>query len=213
MKNLFYLLLGCLFFTISVNGQTFISDHQSRIARSATESEELGNEEKRIILDTTLSTISIEMPDGSTFKSHVSYVHSPYEAYGVKYAGYYLTSRGEKIYIRNKDIGFHALNTLGYFYTFDLKGINLTKEEIESHTEQVQYKNNLMLHGKYLADCVKERKVVVGMPISLLCQIFEGEPKFEEWFKKDSNVITIVVYANVILRATNLKVDSVIYLN
>lgn len=209
-------LLGiCISFAcvLPMMSQTFVSDKQSTIAKTATEIIEYSPHDRVIVLDSLNGVIRIELLDGSTLRRKVKFITHVYDNHGIVYNGYYETLQGEKIYIRNHEIGFHAFNTLGCFITYNLKGMKQpTEEEQLIESEKVMYSNILQLYGTHDADCYKYKRIEEGINESTVHYIMGMEPMFEELFWKDDKYITIKVYPEYVVRIKDLKVDKVVEL-
>lgn len=200
-----------IFICLKTCSQTFISDRQNTIAKGATEIKEYPPHERKIILDSINGQIKIEMLDGHTLYRNVRFVDNSYENYGIVYAGYYETPQKEKIYIRNNEIGFHAMNTLGYFYTYSLKGAKqISDEEEVIELEKNMYENILSTYGFHDAVCFKYKKIEIGINRSTVDNILDMKPLYEESFFKDGEFIDIVVFPQYIIRFEGLTVSKVV---
>jgi hypothetical protein len=205
-------LICFLSFLCSINlySQTFISDKQSTIANKEMKIQEYSPHERKIILDSINGTIKIELLDGTFLKRNIKFVSHVYESYGIVYNGYYKTPQEEKIYIRNNEIGFHAIKTLGYFITYYLNGTKQpTKEEAEKESEKSIYESTLQMYGKHDADCYKYKRIETGID-ELTVKDILGDPVYEELFGKKGEFINIIVYPSCVVRTINMKVDKII---
>lgn len=211
MKKLVLALLALLIST-HIFSQTFISDKQSVIAKGTTEVVEYTPHERKIVLDSINNTIEIELLDGSTIKRDVRFINDVYKSVGTIYDGYYGTPEGEKIYVRNHEIGFHALKTLGYFITYKLKGkIQPTQEEYRKDNEQTMYTNIYKSRGLHDAECYKFKRIEIGISEFTVLDIMdEIKPLYHEEFWKDSKLVKVIVYPKYVIRIEDFKVDKVV---
>lgn len=211
MKKIVLSLLALLL-SMHIFSQTFISDKQSMIAKGATEVVECTPHERKIVLDSINNTIEIELLDGSILKRDVRFVDDVYKSIGTVYDGYYGTPQGEKIYVRNHEIGFHALKTLGYFITYSLKGkIQPTEEEYKKQNEQTMYADIFKLRGFHDAECYKFKRVEIGISEFTVLNIMDGiEPLYQEDFWKDNKFVKVMVYPEYVIRVEDFKVNKVV---
>jgi len=119
MKKLFASVF-ILFISYSLYSQDYFSDKQYYILKNTTETLE-ANAERLIQLDKEKNKITIQVLSGKTITRNVKFVESKYEDAGVTYDGYYETTSGEKIYIKQDEIVFEANRTLGAEFTYKLK--------------------------------------------------------------------------------------------
>lgn len=210
MKKITITLFFALFL-INVHAQTFISDKQCSIGKGKTNIIEYPPADRTIIIDSLGGKATIELLDGRRITRLISFVNETYENYGKLYPGHYKTNREEKIYIRDYEIGFHAMASMDVFITYELKGKQQpTKEEEEEEAFKRTYENLLTMYGSHDAACFKAKRIEKGIRIFTVHDIL-GKPIFEETFLVDDDeYISIEVYKQYVIRYKDLSVDKVI---
>ena len=223
MKKLFLITLLAVLATTTVaqlqnsvfNAKVYISDKQTSIGKNETEIFSYPVANRKIEIDSLHGLAEINLPTGTKLRRVIKFVEHSYESYGKVYNGYYLTNAGEKIYIREDEIGFHALSTLGKYFTFHLKGAKERSNiENKKESDRMNYENILSIYGFHDATCYKYRRIEKGINKMTVNYIFEDEkPIFEEMFIKEDSVIDISVYKECVIRYSGLKVSHYIKLN
>lgn len=190
MKKLIVLILTALVFNCSINGQEYFSNKQSYLIGYGTEFIDIEQDKKVTINGGNLVA---ELPNGETFKSDI--IFRKIQKNGIKEGKLY--DAGENILVIYQDEIFLNINgEIATTYFLKNYELNSDQEKAEkAQGEKYTYELNIKLYGKLTADCIRDKKIEVGMNYMGIFDIL-GEPKSRNTTETANGLKQQFVYSN-----------------
>lgn len=190
MKKILAFVISILVFNCSINSQEYISNKQRYLLGYDAEFTTI-EQQKKVTIDG--NNIVAELPNGQVFKSEIKYVSI--KKNGLKEGKQY--DAGSNTLVVYQDEIF--LNIRGEIVTtYFLSNYELNPEQekvLEEESKKIEYDNNVKVYGKLTADCIKNKKIEIGMVYNGVFDIL-GQPKSINTTKTANGLKQQFVYPN-----------------
>jgi len=205
MKYLITLIFSILiiFSAYDLNAQKFISKRQHYITN---DSEGEYKDKPRVILITG-NKFEIELPNDIILKGTLTLISD--ETKAGKIINSFKTDKECILVVNEDNIFLNLFKTDGIAYTFYLDNyIEPTEEEKQKTNEEIEYKLNVELYGKFTADCIKEGKVKPGMD-GVAVLLILGTPEVINQTETENIISEQLVYDDMYVYLENGKVTAI----
>ena len=161
-----------LVFNCSINSQDYISNKQRYLLGYGTEFIEIEQQKKVTINGGNLVA---ELPNGETFKSEI--IFRKIQKNGLKEGKLYDAGESNILVVYHDEIFLNINGEIATTYLLTNYELNPEQEKAKkAQGEKDAYESHVEVYGKLTADCIKDKKIEIGMICMGVFDIL-GQPK------------------------------------